>query len=88
MRATCLLHVILLELTVLTHSADTYKRSFQLTYWVAFSCILVHFGLITGVIDELYPTPDPHTAPDCKEIPSTVYASDLYSRGAWFESRL
>jgi len=50
----------------------------------------MHFGthLITGVIDELYPTPDPHTVPDCEEIPSTVYASDLYSKGAWFESWL
>jgi hypothetical protein len=63
-------------------------------------CILMHFGipLNTGVIDELYPTsdphpapdcidelyptPDPHPAPDCEEIPSSFYASDLYSRDA------
>lgn len=53
-------------------------------------CILMHFGteLIPEVIDELYPTPDPHTAPNCEEIPSSFYASDLYSRGAWFESRM
>ena len=50
----------------------------------------MHFGtqLIAGVIDKLCPTPDPQTAPDCEEIPSSLYVSDLYSRDAWVESRL
>ena len=53
-------------------------------------CVLLHIGtqLIKGITDEFYPRPDPHTAPDCEEIIASVYASDLYSRGAGFESRL
>jgi len=42
MRPTYLFHFIIIELPFLTDSADTYKGSFQLTYWFAFSCILVH----------------------------------------------